>query len=178
MDRRTLVSFGTTVGLVSIVGCLGDRSDTTDGSPVESTDSTGDDGENDDADGDRTDDEFTDVTPSDPIERIDIVDSDNRTETEPGDLHAISVTNADTDARDLTVRIDHDGASVFDETDELPADTTLEIVVNEPGTYATDIESGSARANMTTTYSSGDRSLTTVSLREGGGISTQVETRH
>lgn len=90
--------------------------------------------------------------------------------------HRIRVENTSTRDRDLSVRIDRDESdgdgetTVLEGTNELPAETALEIVVSEPGTYETTLEAGGIR-NSTSISRSGqpcEESRTVVSFTEGG----------
>ncbi|GAB3669452.1 hypothetical protein [Halopiger thermotolerans] len=199
MDRRTLVRVASGVGLGALAGCLGAADDSSDGGGDENETAVAEAGnETDEAIGNETVTEGDDVLEEDteltfetlkaePFEAIgttalddsgDEGDEGDGEETDDEELvdeeatvyHRIRIENASDRDREVAIRIDRDGTTVLEGTNELPAETALEIVIGEPGTYETTLEAGGIR-NTSSISRSGtpcEESRTVVSFTDGG----------
>lgn len=93
------------------------------------------------------DDEWT-VPDDGPIEAMATVAADDVDEAGL-ESPVLSIHNTTSERRSLSLRINHDDATVLERTGAIPGETVLEIGVNEPGTYETTVESGSLRSSTT-----------------------------
>lgn len=104
-------------------------------------------------------------------------DEDDGDDEEPTAYHRIVVENEEADEREVELRIERDDTVVLEGTNPLPGETALEVVLSEPGSYETTLESGWL-TNTTSISRSGpcEESRTVVSFTAGGGISTNTTT--
>lgn len=195
MDRRTLVRVASGVGLGALAGCLGAADDSADGGGDADENETGaaagnetdeETGNGTVTDGDDVLEEGTELTfetlETEPFVAIGTTaldgsgDEDDEGDGEEADdeeatvYHRIRIENASDRDREISIRIDRDGTTVLEGTNELPAETALEIVVGEPGTYETTLEAGGIR-NTSSISRSGtpcEESRTVVSFTDGG----------
>ncbi|AEH35708.1 hypothetical protein [Halopiger xanaduensis] len=197
MDRRTLVRIAPGVGLGFLAGCLGAADDSSDGdgetagnetaeTESETGTETANETETDGGDDVLEDDaeltfETLEVGPFEAItttaldDSADKGDGEKAADEEPVDegatvYHRITIENASNRDRELSIRIDRDGTTVLEGTNELSPETALEIVIGEPGTYETTLEAGGIR-NTSSISRSGtpcEESRTVVSFTDGG----------
>lgn len=179
MDRREIVRRGASVGATVIAGCLGggDEVDSFDNGttdPTSSNMSNSDTGEN-PSDSAETDSDGLEPPESGPVEEVSILDVDNSNSSDTTGMYRIIVENTGEENREFTVRVEHDGEVVFDNTHELAADTALELTADDVGTYATTVESRSARNVTKTTVSNTDcDSRTIISFSNEGTRSRNI----
>ncbi|MFP8951828.1 hypothetical protein ACLI4Z_02475 [Natrialbaceae archaeon A-arb3/5] len=176
MNRREVVRWGVTVGAVVTAGCLGGGANginsETGAANTNSSNTSSSDAATTAPDSDEADDVELEPVESGPITGISTIDADSIDPTETAGLHRLIVENTGEETREFAIRIEHDGAVVLDGTDELPADTALELTVDEIGIYTTTVESGSAQSSATTTVSGdGCDSRTIISFGTSGGLS-------
>ncbi|WP_440764692.1 hypothetical protein [Natronorubrum sp. DTA7] len=165
MNRRDIISLGAGVCVSAIAGCLGSTADSADGGSDDESlwADDGSDGGN-ASNGESSADE--------PLERIVIGD-----ESETDAAYSLYIWNATDDERSVEIQIDHDGASVLDRTEDVPAEEYLEIVLIDSGTYETTVESESSQSTTSITPPSGDcgESRTVMTLQERGiGVDTSI----
>lgn len=196
MERRTLVRIASGVGLGLVAGCLGAADDSSNGDgstweneTTETADKSGTNTENktdtDEYDVLEDDTELTfETLETDPFELIATTSldesEDEKEDEESNDVasdieeetiyHRLTVENESDQGRDLTIQIDRDGTTVLEGTNELPAETGLEIVIGEPGSYETTLETGGI-SNTSSISRSGppcEESRTVVSFTDSG----------
>lgn len=169
MHRRTLL---THIGVVAAIGgiadCLGSSGDDTpETTQMTSENSTDDEQPNEDEPATSEDDE--------PYERYVLSTSDEPDLPEGVDPHRLHVENANDESQEIEISIARGGESVFDQTENVPADAYLEILLAEPGSYEIELEADGTRSTTRVDRSWDDcaRSETTVTLHSGG-INTQT----
>lgn len=190
LTRRAIVRLGGVFGLGALLEWLESLVSTADDTGADDetnesaatdtdTDTDPDDPSSDDTAADSTqptDDETGDwETPDEgPIEAVEIVDVDDADGADNADEDGLespllSIRNADAESRSLSVRIDHDDATVLERTGTVPGDAALEIAVTEAGTYETTVESEHLRSTTSMTVSADcDESHTEITLGETG----------
>ncbi|ELY45791.1 hypothetical protein [Natronorubrum tibetense] len=169
MNRRDIIGLGAGVCVSVTAGCLGSSGDSSDGQSDDESLWT------DESDDGQRDEESTSdgESETEPVERITIGD-----ESETDAAYSLYIRNATDDERSVEVRIDHDEETVLDRTEDVPAEAYLEIVLVDPGTYETTVESESSRSTTSITPPSADceESRTVMTLGEGGiGVDTSIQ---
>ncbi|WP_436344062.1 hypothetical protein [Natronorubrum sp. FCH18a] len=169
MNRRDIISLGAGVCASVTAGCFGrsagpgaDQSDDASLWTDEGTDARSDEGNT--SERESSEDE--------PVERLTIGD-----ESETAASYSLYIRNGTADERSTTIHIDHDEETVLERTETIPAEGYLEVVLADPGTYETTVESETARSTASITRPSADceESRTVMTLREGGiGIDTSI----
>lgn len=188
IQRRELVRLGAGAGIAALAGCLGSLGDSTDGDePADgpndnSSDTTSDDGADDTGsdEEDAPDDAELAFDPADSeyIDHAAIV-TDGDEHPDAADSYVVSVRNDTDEDQSISARIAFDDEDIFEETVAVPAETGLEVIASEPGTYETSVESEETGSETTTTisWSGGDcgESYTTLTFGEGGiGTETSI----
>lgn len=158
MDRRTFARLGVGIGLVALGGCLGTIAQSTDDDREE--ESTAEQGASSDA-------TLSESTADEPLEQFAIGDADAADESVP---HLVYVWNAADDDQTMSVRVVHEGETVLERTESVPADAYLAIELHETGSYETAVTVGSASNETTITRSDADcdESRTIMAFRAQG----------
>lgn len=184
MDRREVVRRGMSVGAIAVAGCLdsltvgygSDAETTSTNNRNESTNTTEDTTVYDAGDDTMIDELDFELKDSEPIERISIIDVDRPDASEASELYVVILENVGEEPQEFSLRIDRDEETVLEGTEELSANTVLEIAVDDPGVYETIVETESSQINSAMTVEDDCNSRTIISLSDGGGSSTRTIT--
>lgn len=196
MERRTLVRIASGVGLGLVAGCLGAADDSSDGDgDTGGNQTTEAENRTETKNANKTETEENDVLEDDTeltfetletdpfvvIATTALDDSEDENDDEGSDdvmadieeetiYHRLTIENESDRGRDLTIRIDRDETTVLEGTNELPAETVLEIVIGEPGAYETTLETDGIRntSSISRSGSPCEESRTVVSFTDGG----------
>lgn len=116
------------------------------------------------------DDDSSTVEDDDPYERHVLSESAEPDLPDGVEPHELRVTNAADEPQEISIRIARDGASVFDQTEAVPANASIEVVLAEPGPYEIEIEADGTRSRTQVDRSWDDcaRSQTLVSISSSG----------
>ncbi|WP_306059322.1 hypothetical protein [Natronococcus wangiae] len=158
MERRTLFRLGFGGGLAALAGCLGTLTDTAGTNGEDAPEQSSD----------RPDDTpIADSAADEPLDRVTIGDADAADED---DGTTVYLWNDGSDERSIATRVVHDGETVLERTDAVPADAYLVLTLLEPGTYEMTVAAGDTQSDMTLEHSGADcdRSEAVIALRETG----------
>ncbi|WP_140408892.1 hypothetical protein [Natronolimnobius baerhuensis] len=177
LTRRTLVAFGGLFGLGVLerlysTVAAGESDDdaaacgneTVAESVAAGEESDGSDEGSNDEDGD---DEAWTLPDDSPLEEIATVSVD-ALEEEGLEDPMLSITNTDSEARSVSVRIDSESDTALEETNDIPGESVLEVVAGESGTYETTVESGSLQSTTSITASGECPAHTEITLGDSG----------
>lgn len=177
MHRRTLlthIGVGATIG--GLVGRLGSsETNTPETKQMTSGNSTGDAHPSGNESSDTDNGKPCTSEDDEPHERYVVSTSDESELPEAVNPHRLHLENATDASQEIAISITREGDSVFDQTETVPADTELEILLAEPGPYEIQAEADGTRSTIRIDRSWDDcaRSKTVLTLHSGG-INTQT----